>query len=267
LSTAALSLLLTLLHYRCCCLLCVLVWQIQVRDGKFAGLDGLDPVLTWSNSQKSGDVDLSYGIVAAARPTNDIASLPRNVWGRASTDISGWGVSARADVDPQNLKSADLAVDASNASADLSVRMVASAGNQFNVRTVEATKGFDANGARVTVTPRFDLENDDRDVVVNYVVDKTLVRLTASEKSQELTLSQQVDENNRITPTINNKGDLSVEWQRRLSDNSMVTAFLKPNDNLNVEWRDAAWTANVNMPMDGTNISEANVSIKRDVLF
>lgn len=145
--------------------------------------------------------------------------------------------------------------------------MVANAGNDFSLRSVEATKGFDANGARVTVTPRFDLENDQRDVVVNYNNDNTNVKLTASADGQEVTISQQLDKDNRVAPTINSSGDLSVEWERRLSDDSSLTANLKPNDSLNVEWRDAAWTANVNMPIDGANINGANVSIKRDVNF
>ena len=145
--------------------------------------------------------------------------------------------------------------------------MVANAGSDFNLRSVEATKGFDANGARVTVTPRFDLENDQRDVVVNYNNDNTNVKLTASADGQEVTISQQLDKDNRVAPTVNSNGDLSVEWERRLSDDSSLTANLKPNDSLNVEWRDSAWTANVNMPIDGANINGANVSIKRDVNF
>jgi hypothetical protein len=46
-----------------------------------------------------------------------------------------------------------------------------------------------------------------------------------------------------------------------------LTANLRPNDSLNFELRDAAWKANVNMPIDGTNINGANVSIKQDVTF
>lgn len=65
--------------------------SIKVRDGNFDGLDGLDPTLTWSDSTRSGDMDISYGIEASATPTSDLASLPRNIWGKASTDISGWG--------------------------------------------------------------------------------------------------------------------------------------------------------------------------------
>jgi hypothetical protein len=241
--------------------------SISVRDGNFDGLDGLDPTVAWENSARSGDMDISYGIEASARPTSDIASLPRKVWGKASTDISGWGVSARADLNPQNLDQADLEINADNEDNDLSVNLVARAGKEFSVRRVEATKGLDANGARVTVTPRFNLEDDERDVVVNYNNDKTNVKLTASADRQEVTISQQLDNDNRVAPTINSNGDLSVEWERRLNDDSSLTATLKPNDNLNVEWRDDAWTANVNMPIDGANINGANVSIKRDVTF
>jgi hypothetical protein len=212
-------------------------------------------------------LDLSYGVKASARPTSDLASLPRSIWGKASTDVSGWGVSARAEVDGQDFTNANVELDADNEEADLSVHMVASAGEKFALRSVEATKGFDQDGARITVTPRFNLENEDKDVVINYNNDKTNVKLTASADSQEVTISQQVDDDNRIAPTVNSNGDLSVQWERRLSADSALTATLKPNDSLDVEWRDAAWTANVNMPIDGTNINGANVSIKRDVNF
>jgi len=241
--------------------------SIKVRDGNFEGLEGLDPILSWSDSTRSGDIDLSYGIEASATPTSDLASLPRNIWGKASTDVSGWGVSARAEVDAQERDHADLDIDASNEEVDLSVHLTASAGNDFSVRTVEATKGFDSDGSRVTVTPRFNLQDDSRDVVVNYSNDKTNIKLTASVDSQEVTLSQQIDDDNRIAPTINSKGDISVEWERRLGEDRSLTANLKPNESLDVEWKDDAWTANVNMPIDGTNINGANVSIKRDVRF
>ena len=242
---------------------------------------------------KSGDLDLSYGIEAAARPTSDIASLPRkciamnrcynydvlltfhfaslwiagSIWGKAKTDISGWGVTARAEVDAQSLDSADVEIDANNAENDLSVRLTASAGKDFSVQSIEATKGFDSNGARITVNPRYNVDTKESDVRINYGNGDTNVKLTASSGAQEVTISQQVDSKNRVAPTITSGGDLSVEWERRLSDDSSLTATLKPNDSLDVEWKDNAWTANVNMPIDGTNINGANVSIKRDVNF
>jgi hypothetical protein len=263
--------------------------SISVRDGNFDGLDGLDPTLNWQGSSSSGDVDLSYGIESAVRPTSDIASLPRNVWGKASTTVAGWGVSARAEVDAQERNSANLEIDADNSDADVSLRMVASAGGDFSVESIEATKGLDMNGARVTVNPRYNVADEAADVVIGYSNDQTSVELTASADSQEVsvehqldntnikltasadnqevTISQQVDDKNRVAPTVSRNGDISVEWERSLGDDNSLTATLKPNDSLDVEWKDADWTANVNMPLDGASISGANVSIKRDVNF
>jgi hypothetical protein len=240
-----------------------------VRDGSYGGLDALDPTLSWSDSQRSGDLDISYGFESAVRPTSDLASLPRSIWGRATTTVSGWGVAARADVDAQSLDHADVEVDAANADLDLAVKLTANASPQqsFNVRRVEVSKGIINNGARITVTPRFDLEKDDRDIVVTYAKDHVNARLTASADNQELTISQQIDSDNRVAPTVNKNGAISVEWERRLSDSSSMTANLKPNISLDVEWKDSAWTANVNMPIDGTNVKGVNVGIRRDVEF
>jgi hypothetical protein len=285
--------------------------SISVRDGSFDGLDGLDPTINWEGSAKTGDIDIDYGIESAVRPTADIASLPRNVWGKASTNVAGWGVSARAEVDAQDRSSAALEFDADNEDADLSLRMTASTGNGFNVQSVEATKGLDLDGARVTLNPRYNVESSESDVVVGYdngntnvqltasadsqevnikhkldqtnievtasagsqeitidhQMDSTNIKLTASAANQEVTISQQIDDANRVSPTINNNGDISVEWERSLGDDNSLTATLKPNESLDVEWKDNDWTASVNMPMVGINVEGANVSIKRDVSF
>lgn len=223
--------------------------------------------MTWENSQRAGDIEISYGIESSARPTNNLASLPRNVWGKARTEVSGWGVSARAEIDAQQRDKADVELDAANKDLDLNLRLTANAGKDFAIRTVEATKGFERDNARITVRPRVDLQNEERDVELNYSTDKTSVKLLASADNQELTVSQRINDDNRVAPTINNRGDISVEWERRISDDSSLTANLRPNDSLDVEWKDSAWTANINMPIDGTNINGANVSIKRDVNF
>jgi len=109
----------------------------------------LDPQLSWEGSTRSGDLDLSYGVRASARPTTDLASLPRSIWGKASTDVSGWGVSARAEVEGIDFSNANLDIDAENDRADLSVHIAANVGGDSGVRSVEATKGFNQNGARV----------------------------------------------------------------------------------------------------------------------
>lgn len=240
---------------------------INVQDGNFADIGGLDPSLSWSASTSSGDVDLEYGIEASAKPTTDIASLPKSVWGKASTNLNGWGVSARAEFEGTDFTKADVEVEASNADADLDITLTASAGDGFSVQTVSAVKGIDSDGARITVNPRYNVETEDSDVVLTYSKDGTDVEVSASQDEQSITLSRQVDDENRVAPTLASNGDVSVAWERSLGDDNSITTTVKPDDSIDVEWKDAAWTANINMPLDGTDITGTNVSIKREVAF
>lgn len=241
--------------------------SISIRDGNYADLSGLDPSLSWSAGTSSGDVDVEYGIEASARPTTDIASLPRNIWGKASTNLNGWGVSARAEFEGTDFSKAAVDVDASNADADLDLHLEASAGNGFAVKKISATKGLDSDGARVVVTPTYNVETEETDVVVAYNKDGTEIEVNANQNDQSVTISRQIDDANRVAPTLASNGDLSVEWERSLGDDNSLTATLKPNSSIDLEWKDAAWTANINMPLDGTDITGTNVSIKRDVNF
>lgn len=189
------------------------------------------------------------------------------IWGKASKQFGGWTASIRGEVEGTNFDAANVEINADNADDDLSVKLTASAGKEFAVSRVEAVKGFDADGARVTVNPRYNLETEDGDVVINYNKDKTGVELTASRDAQKVTISQQIDDENRVAPTLNSDGDISLEWERSLGDDNSLTATLKPNESIDLEWKDASWTANINMPVDGTDIGGANVSIKREVNF
>ena len=215
----------------------------------------------------SGDVEIEYGIEASARPTSDIASLPKNIWGKASTNLNGWGVSARAQFEGTDFTNAAVEIDATNDEADLEIHLEASAGDGFAVKTVSVVKGIDADGAPVTFEPRYNVETEESDVVINYSKDGTEMTLTASQDAQSVTLSRQLDDDNRIAPTLNSSGDVSIAWERELGDDNSITTTLTPDESVNVEWKDAAWTATINMPLDGTDITGTNVSIKREVSF
>lgn len=147
------------------------------------------------------------------------------------------------------------------------MHLEASAGDGFAVKTVSATKGIDSDGARITVKPSYNVETEESDVVIAYSKDGTDVEVTASQDAQSVTISRQIDDDNRVAPTLNSNGDISVEWERALGDDNSLTATLTPNESIDVEWKDADWTASVNMPLTGTDITGTNVSIKRDVTF
>jgi len=239
--------------------------SIKVSDGSFSDLGGLDPTLTWSSSGTAGDMDIAYGVEADARPTSDIASLPKTIWGSATTDVGAWGVTARAEFQGTDFSSADIDIDAVN--DDLSIHVDASSAGDFTVSKIEATKSFTSDGADVTVTPRYDVDSGDTDVVVTYAKGDTEIDITASQDEQSISISKQVDDDNKVTPTIGSNGDFSVAWERSLGDDNSLTTTLTPNESVDLEWKDADWTANINLPLDGTSIKGANVNIKRDVNF
>lgn len=241
--------------------------SINVQDGNFADIGGLDPTLTWSDSTAAGDLDIEYGVEAAAKPTSDLASLPKKVWGKASTSVSGWGVSARADFEGLDFSKADVEIDATNDDGDLDIHLEATASDGFSVHKVEATKRLDSDGAAISINPRYDLDSEEADVVVAYSKGDTSFEVTASKDAQSVTFTQQVDDDNTVSPTLSSNGDISVEWERDLGGGNSLTATLKPNESVDLEWEDDSWTANINLPIDGTDITGANVSIKREVNF
>lgn len=257
---------------------------LTVSDGKFADLGGLDPSISWSGESAAGDVDLEYGVELAPKLTNDLSSLPKKIWGKATTNIGGWVASARADVEGTDFENAAYEIEA--ASGDISVK--ASASNA-GVHSVEATMSVPSDDASITVNPRYNVDTEEADIVLNYDTGDTSVELTASAEAQSvkiehvsgdtsielnasadaqsLTITQQLDDDNTISPTITSDGDISIKWERDLGDGDSISATVSPNDSLDVEWKDAGWTANINMPIEGTTIKGANVSIKKDVSF
>ena len=243
-------------------------FSVQVRDGSFAGLDGLDPSVSWSGYTDVGDIDIDYGIDAAVQPTDNIASLPKSIWGKASKSFGAWTASVRGEVAGVDFGSAAIEMNADSADDDLSIKVTGSAGGSgFAVSEVQATKGIDSNGARITINPRYNLETEDGDIEIGYSKDDTNVKITASRDAQSVTVSQQIDENNRVAPTLGSDGSVSLEYERSLGDGNSVTATLKPNEAIDIEWKDASWTASINMPVDGMSIGGADVSIKREVSF
>ena len=62
------------------------------------------------------------------KPTTDLQSLPRSIWGKISRDVEGWNLSARANVEVENLDDIDIDIKASNEDSDTSLKLQASTG-------------------------------------------------------------------------------------------------------------------------------------------
>jgi hypothetical protein len=203
-------------------------------------------------------------LAKSVKPTSDIASLPKGIWGKVGGSAAGWAWSARADIeDVTDLASADLDINADNEDGDLSLNILASIGDDgVSVNSIEAYKKMDD----LTISPKYDLGSEEASVTVNWSSGDTEVELVASADAQSVTVGQQVDDDNKVTPSITSDGDISVAWERSVGDDSTLTATVG-GGSVDLEWEDGAWTANINVDIDGTSIDGTTVGIKRDVTF
>ena len=230
--------------------------SINVQNGNFADIGVLDPSVTWSSSTTSGDIDIGYGVDDVALPTIDIAALPKTILGKASTNIDAGGVSVCGKFVGTDFSKATLEIDATNVDA-FDLHPDASTGDGFSVNKIETTKTIDSDGVEVTINPRYNVDTEEGDVVVAYFKDGAEVELTTSQDVQSVTISYdvdddtmievsasaeaqfaiiayQVDEDNKISPTVTSGGDVSVTWERSLSDDSTVTTTLKQSEYVDV---------------------------------
>ena len=169
----------------------------------------------------------------------------------------------------------DFEIDGEDEDTDMTFRMIGSAStrvkklNSARVNFVEVSKGFDNDGNRVTVNPRYNVDYKHADVVLTYDAHDhdTLIKVTASKDDQVVTISQKLNDENIISPTIGRDGSLSLAWDRKLGEDNTIRTTLNPNRSVDVEWRDSDWTANVNFPMDESDVRGATVHIKRDIKF
>lgn len=194
------------------------------------------------------DADLSISLVATADGGVDSISATKGI------DLDGGSLTVTPSY---SLGSEEADVVVGYDGGDTSVVLTASADSQ------EVVINHDMGDTSVQLTA----SKDAQEVVLNHSMGDTGVTLTASADAQEISISQQIDDDNKVTPTINNSGDISVEWERSLGDDNSLTATVKPDDSVAIEWKDDNWTANIDADLNGIDVSGVSISAKRDVTF
>lgn len=241
--------------------------SVTVQDGKFSDIYGLNPTASWSNTNEVGELDIGYGIEADVRVTKDIASLPKKIWGKISSQVGAWGVSAKADFKGIDYSKADVTIGAANDEEGLSITAKGSCSSDGIVlNKIEAKKSMEQDGANISVNPSYDVQSEEATVVVSYEKDGTSVEVEASNNAQTVTLSRQLDDENRVTPMINSSGDVSIAWEHKINDSTVTTTF-EPQKSINVNWEEGGWKAQVSMDLENTDITNVNVSVKKDLVF
>ena len=199
-------------------------------------------------SAANDEADLSLKVVATADGGVDSVSATKGV------DLDGASLTITPSYSVAT-EDADVVVTYDN--GETNVALTASADSQ------EVVVKHSLGDTNVQLTA----SKDAQEVVVDHSMDNTSIKLTASADAQELTISQQIDDDNTISPTINNNGDISVAWERDLGDDNSLTATVKPDDSIDVEWKDDNWTANISAGLSGTEIGGVSITAKRDVTF
>ena len=135
----------------------------------------------------------------------------------------------------------DFEIDGEDEENDLKMRILGTAfptvkrngrgggiGRTAKVSCLEFTKGFDNDGNRVTINPRYNLDYQRGDVVLTYDANDTIVQVTASKDDQVVTISQKLNDENMISPTLSRDGSLSLSWDRKLGDDNSIRTTLNP---------------------------------------
>lgn len=245
--------------------------SVNIQDGKFVDIVGLDEPFTYSLKGKTAGMDTELGVsvdVEFKTASLDGVSLPYSFWGTLGRKIGGWNLNARADVDVEDFPLTDLSVSASNEEWDTSMKVLAT---NENLNNVELRQGFSIfGGGKVMINPSYDMKCSKGECQIGYSSSDSSTGITVKTGSEEtkLTVSQKVTNTNRVSPSITSDGKFSLQWQKYLSSSGdSVTTTIAPSDSISLKWNDGPWTANFKTPLSGFKIGEIDVGISRKVPF
>uniref|UniRef100_A0A7S2SA22 Uncharacterized protein n=1 Tax=Eucampia antarctica TaxID=49252 RepID=A0A7S2SA22_9STRA len=245
---------------------------IRVKDGKVDNIEGFDDPFTYSLKGNTAGIDTEVGVNVNLDLTSaslDGITMPYSFWGTVGRKIGGWNLSARSDVDLEDIKSAGFDASSSNEEWDTSIRILASTDGVNNVEMKQGISLFGGD-SKILINPKYDLKASKGDVEIGYYASDTgtAIKVEANAEKQKLIVSQQITDTDRIAPSITADGKFSFQWQKSLtSDGDSVTTTISPNDSISLKWQDGPWTANFRTPFNGFEIGELDVSISRKVPF
>lgn len=234
--------------------------SVTIKDGSYGALDAIDPEVSYSTGVSALGCDFQAGATSSVKPTLDVLSLPRSLWGKISTDVAGWSLSSRVGLNLVDDNNAAIDLAASNDDLDTSIKV-------GKLNNLEVEKGFDLLGGRFAIVPRYNIASSQADVTLAYDSDSTTVTIDASSDAQKLTVSQQITDGHRLTPSITSSGDFSVARKKDLGNGDSLTTTLTPGDNVNIKWEDGPWTAEFATNLDGYKTEGLNVRVHRKVTF
>jgi hypothetical protein len=195
---------------------------------------------------------------------------PFNIWGKLNRNLGGWDLRAKVDTTSDDIRRLDFDVEAEGGPTDIKLRAQGNmdAANQSGeIREVELSQSFDIPSGEVAISPRYNLNTGKADITLAYENSDTdtTITIAANSDQQRVTVSQRIDENNEIAPTVTSDGDIELRYKRIIGD-GVMTANYKPNDSTSIQWEDGPWTARADFPTENFyKLGGPQLSIKRSI--
>ena len=241
-------------------------YTIELQDGSFDGVqDGLDPIFSIEGSIPCEDRrdSLNYGL-SCDLSGGSLASFPRSFWGEYFRKAGRWGLRGRVATDA--FEAADIEVSAENNDSNLDLTFLSSAGKDTGTTVLDVSKTFDASYGSFTINPSWDFDEETHGLRLECEKGGSSLEWFSSSNESALTLSKSIGVSSRISPSVTDKGEFSLEVDFSEGEDSSILAHIS-NDCLDVEWSENEWIASFNIPLKGNRISGTNISIKRDISF
>jgi len=181
---------------------------------------------------------------------------PVQLWAKAKKVIGrGWSLAGRVDTVSEHMARLDVELTASDDTTAVQIKgtFQGDAKDLKQIATLNAVKlsqQWTAMGGKWTVIPRFHVPQRKADVTVAYGIADTVIAIDASSDSTKLSVSQQINAENQLTPSVTTSGEAELEYRRAVG-HGYVTTTLKPNESLNVRWEDGVWNVDIKAPMEG----------------
>lgn len=243
--------------------------SVSVSTKDASELSGrFDPAIKWSTERDIGECNVEGGV--NMKVDSLAGEAPFNIWGKVKRSVAGWNVQAKLDTASNQFRRVDIDVEAEGGPTDCKLRAqgsVDTSAQSGEVREVGLTQSFEAPGGNMAVSPSYNLASRKGDVVVAYenIDTDTTVTIAADMDKQRLTVSQRIDEDNEISPSITSDGDIEVQYKRVMGD-GLMTANYKPNDATSLKYEEGPWVASANFPMDGFyQVGRPGLAVKRSV--
>eukprot|EP00542_Grammatophora_oceanica_P011993 CAMPEP_0194027200 /NCGR_PEP_ID=MMETSP0009_2-20130614/1382_1 /TAXON_ID=210454 /ORGANISM="Grammatophora oceanica, Strain CCMP 410" /LENGTH=277 /DNA_ID=CAMNT_0038666169 /DNA_START=39 /DNA_END=872 /DNA_ORIENTATION=- len=245
---------------------------IDVANGKYASLGGIQPTLSWktagSTDEFGGTLDYEAGLNVVVE---DLNKLPYNVWGRVKRSLGrgfNLGIAAKAS-SPSNFE--DLSLDVTITGDDATLLQVTgqafTSGVTNPVEKIQFHRALPVvGGGKLIVNPKYNFRTKDKDLFVYYAPsDGTRVGVETAAK--KLTVSQTFpDKALTVKPSITPSRDFAVDVTKKFEKAGTTTISYKPATSVNLKWQDGPWVANLHAPMKShLSFDGCDVSFKRKV--